>query len=802
MLQSKGFFALIIGALLTRSAKALALAQQKTSTLDGLEELWWRKNWSSWPLLKQATWNQERAQLDSRGKKHWCGNMRGNSSDESDSWRKNKAVQHFTRAVIQQFNGTIGNLAMLDNMATFLNGSISKTTYGDLLDKLVGVAAKNGSWLSFPRQKSDNAVRSTDLLVEHISLLNKTGVFSERDASLTFPGSIGRLAPQSDQGYYSVMSLKSDAEMNSFISRAIKQNNFSVTNSSGLAGMVPWFSGVCAVQTYSSLVERLRAAARRGLWLTNRSTAPNTSASVNQDSKRLKKTENIARPKASAQINSLGPKANDTKEKRRKMAPQSMHPLSEGKRLSLRPKANDTKEEGKKMAPKSMDLMPKGKRLSFGPKANDTKEERKKMAPKSMHLMPKGKRLSFSPKANDTNGTKKMAPQSMHFMPKGKKLSFGPKANVTKEERKKMPPQSMHLMPKGKKLSFGPKANGMKEERKKIAPQSMHLMPKGKKLSFGPKAKASKKRGNSARVSRTESKSEVLEAGKTETRAGETEASAMSSSEPTKKDASEEIASDEAGETETPTISSSEEIAPDEDKEMEDADLESADVDSNGNNAIDSATNDSETLETQDEQLDAFPGLAEDSFELGSSSNDSSDSKEEKNDDETLLAEEEETVVRELKEKELEDIPEDDQEKSEDEGNQSDESAEGSENEKLSDDDDGKTSDIDDAIEEMEEGKDVDGSINRADSSSETKKMTKRHKEKPKGPHKSATIPIETELEENERDIDASKPDLSAEEPTALSDGKADENDKSSASRVARACVLGGLVSLQLLRVQ
>jgi uncharacterized protein YggL (DUF469 family) len=288
MLQSTGIFALFISALLTGSAKALALAHQKTSTVDGLEEPWWRESWSSWPLLKQATWNQERAELDSRGKKHWCGNMRGhgNSSDESDSWRKNKAVQHFTRAVIQQFNGTIGNPAVLDDMATFLNGSISKATYGDLLDKLVGVAAKNGSWLAFPRTKSDDPMGSTDLLVEHISFLKEAGVFSESDAWVTFPGGIGRLAPQSDQGYYSVMSLKNDAEMNAFISRAIKQNNFSVTNSLGLAGMVPWFSGVCAVQTYSSLVERLRAAARRGLWLTNRSTAPNTSSSVNQDSKK------------------------------------------------------------------------------------------------------------------------------------------------------------------------------------------------------------------------------------------------------------------------------------------------------------------------------------------------------------------------------------------------------------------------------------------------------------------------------------------------------------------------------------
>eukprot|EP00927_Polykrikos_kofoidii_P003637 TRINITY_DN1146_c0_g1_i15.p1 TRINITY_DN1146_c0_g1~~TRINITY_DN1146_c0_g1_i15.p1 ORF type:complete len:161 (+),score=49.97 TRINITY_DN1146_c0_g1_i15:241-723(+) len=159
-------------------------------------------------------------------------------------------------------------------------------------------------------------------------------------------------------------------------------------------------------------------------------------------------------------------------------------------------------------------------------------------------------------------------------------------------------------------------------------------------------------------------------------------------------------------------------------------------------------------------------------------------------------------VVREMKEEGLEEMSEND-EKSEDDEHQSEEfTEERSENEKQTDDDDGKTSNTDDDVEEMEEGGDVDGSINRADSSSETRKMTKRDREKPKGRDKSATTPLETDLEKDERDIDASKPELPEEEPTVLNDEEADENDKSSANRVAHACVLGALVSLQLLRVQ
>jgi hypothetical protein len=689
----------------------------------------------------------------------------GNSSDETDSWRKSKAAQHFTRAIVQQCNGTIGNLAVLDDMAKFLNASISQTTYGHLLNKLVGAAATNGSWLDFPKMKSDFAMRATDVLVEHISFLKKSGAVSESDALLTFPGSIGRLAPQTDQGYYSVMALKSDAEMNAFISRAAKDHNFSVNNSSGLAGLVPWFSGVCAVQTYSSLVERLRAAARRGVWLTNSSTVANTRARNDRENEKSK---------TSAQAHTLGPKAKDAK---RKNSRQNVH-LPKGKApgekkqlqraegshaSSSVQKTNFSKTERSDTASQGMHLMTREKNISHGPKANSQTENGIIVANTALKTI-QGKGKGSTGRPGRAGYVESEAPSTASSeLTKTNASEDTTDRNITTDDS-----------PMKTSQETGPNENQKKyEEQNKISEAQTTL-----KQSQG------KGKGSTGRPGR----------------AGyvESEAPSKASSELTK------------NEIDTSTMTTSEEIAPDENKETDDDEAissnalsENADEEIALRESIESDTFSSANSEEvasdekgeiglapEENQLETFPGLTEDSSMPETSSIDSFDSKEEESDDEKLVAEEEATVVRELQEEAQEELPETDHETSGDDEELSTDLAENSEDEKLEDEEIESSTKL---VEDIEESEDSGGSIEKDDSSSGTEKRMDHQK----AHHKPVSLPVESDLGEKERDNGHK---LAAEEQFALSDNKEDENEKSSACSVAHACALGGFVSFHLLR--
>jgi hypothetical protein len=670
----------------------------------------------------------------------------GNSSDETDSWRKSKAAQHFTRAIVQQCNGTIGNLAVLDDMAKFLNASISQTTYGHLLNKLVGAAATNGSWLDFPKMKSDFAMRATDVLVEHISFLKKSGAVSESDALLTFPGSIGRLAPQTDQGYYSVMALKSDAEMNAFISRAAKDHNFSVNNSSGLAGLVPWFSGVCAVQTYSSLVERLRAAARRGVWLTNSSTVANTRARNDRENEKSK---------TSAQAHTLGPKAKDAK---RKNSRQNVH-LPKGKApgekkqlqraegshaSSSVQKTNFSKTERSDTASQGMHLMTREKNISHGPKANSQTENGIIVANTALKTI-QGKGKGSTGRPGRAGYVESEAPSTASSeLTKTNASEDTTDRNITTDDS-----------PMKTSQETGPNENQKKyEEQNKISEAQTTLKQsqgKGKGSTGGPRRKIDTS-------TMTTSEEKAPDENK------ETDDDEAISSNALSENADEEIALRESIESDTFSSANSEEVASDEKGEI--------------------------GLAPEENQLETFPGLTEDSSMPETSSIDSFDSKEEESDDEKLVAEEEATVVRELQEEAQEELPETDHETSGDDEELSTDLAENSEDEKLEDEEIESSTKL---VEDIEESEDSGGSIEKDDSSSGTEKRMDHQK----AHHKPVSLPVESDLGEKERDNGHK---LAAEEQFALSDNKEDENEKSSACSVAHACALGGFVSFHLLR--
>jgi hypothetical protein len=71
---------------------------------------------------------------------------------------------------------------------------------------------------------------------------------------------LGARAALDERGYVSVAGLKDDDEMKSFILRAIADRDCEVLDEAGLTGIVPWFSGTSAVQTFDELEDSLLSA--------------------------------------------------------------------------------------------------------------------------------------------------------------------------------------------------------------------------------------------------------------------------------------------------------------------------------------------------------------------------------------------------------------------------------------------------------------------------------------------------------------------------------------------------------------
>lgn len=76
----------------------------------------------------------------------------------------------------------------------------------------------------------------------------------------SFDSALGDTSPLTEDGYQAVAALESNSEMTSFIRRVIEDLHRTVVDEGGLAGFVPFFSGVEDVQSFKSLLEEVRVA--------------------------------------------------------------------------------------------------------------------------------------------------------------------------------------------------------------------------------------------------------------------------------------------------------------------------------------------------------------------------------------------------------------------------------------------------------------------------------------------------------------------------------------------------------------
>merc|ERR1719491_1399896 len=74
--------------------------------------------------------------------------------------------------------------------------------------------------------------------------------------STSSPG-LGGTAPLNEAGYKAVASENSDKEIGRFIRRVIDEHGASIKDEGILGGVVSYYSGATAVQSYANLVEEL-----------------------------------------------------------------------------------------------------------------------------------------------------------------------------------------------------------------------------------------------------------------------------------------------------------------------------------------------------------------------------------------------------------------------------------------------------------------------------------------------------------------------------------------------------------------
>jgi len=120
-------------------------------------------------------------------------------------------------------------------------------------------------------------------------LLSKGGFCRSHPCSLLASADKGRglgvTAATDEAGYQAVAKLKDDEEMKTFILRVIGDYDCQVDDESGFMGIVPWFSGTAAVQSFDKLEESLLFAvlANGKRWISYKNTAGTSGSDASLD---------------------------------------------------------------------------------------------------------------------------------------------------------------------------------------------------------------------------------------------------------------------------------------------------------------------------------------------------------------------------------------------------------------------------------------------------------------------------------------------------------------------------------------
>mmetsp|Transcript_72420 Transcript_72420/g.132586 ORF Transcript_72420/g.132586 Transcript_72420/m.132586 type:complete len:515 (-) Transcript_72420:150-1694(-) len=158
-------------------------------------------------------------------------------------------MKKFLRRVVRSTGLFIAHEHGLDSTATSFSKGKGGHKYADLTEKIAAAAAEPDSWVT--------------ITSPHSKVSTRPGPIDEPDLGP------GLTAPLNQDGYLQVAELKSSSQMAVFIQRIINRLGFTVKNKYGLQGIVPWFNGENATQSYRALQREIQNTAMTpGQWVT------------------------------------------------------------------------------------------------------------------------------------------------------------------------------------------------------------------------------------------------------------------------------------------------------------------------------------------------------------------------------------------------------------------------------------------------------------------------------------------------------------------------------------------------------
>lgn len=168
------------------------------------------------------------------------------------SLRDRGQMKKFLRRVVRTTGLFIAREDGLDKAAASLSrgkGGHLTHSYKDLTEKVAAAAAEPNSWVT--------------IVSPHSKASPRHGPIDEPDLGP------GLTAPLNQDGYSQVAELRSASQMAVFIQRIINRMGFTVKNKYGLQGIVPWFNGESATQSYGALQREIQNTAMTpGQWVT------------------------------------------------------------------------------------------------------------------------------------------------------------------------------------------------------------------------------------------------------------------------------------------------------------------------------------------------------------------------------------------------------------------------------------------------------------------------------------------------------------------------------------------------------
>jgi len=143
------------------------------------------------------------------------------------------ATKEFARRVVTDLGFEVIDEGSLDGLIQFYNKT-SEQTYEGLRSELLSASAIPDSWLAVVAKGAEPEAEKLPLLQDNVTNVIVDGV------NLT--ATSGNSAPLDQEGYAAVVALWDNAEMETFVLRAVSQLGCNVTDRGALKGFIPFYS--------------------------------------------------------------------------------------------------------------------------------------------------------------------------------------------------------------------------------------------------------------------------------------------------------------------------------------------------------------------------------------------------------------------------------------------------------------------------------------------------------------------------------------------------------------------------------